>query len=247
MTSRARPQLAQGAAPDGGGDEAGLADREAYYGDPKHVKVPADASSPRCTRRPARADPRGPRLARAAAAGDPYGLAAVRNGAARTPSGPRGSAPPSTPPTCAWWTSRATASRPRPAIPAWTPRWCRAWLRGLAPRLAGLARAGHPSEVAPGKRPRLTPAPAMAFKAGKLFMPFGTPGGDVQQQAMLQVFLNVTAYGMRCSGPSRRPAGHALLPGFLLAASRRAGRARDRAPHARRDPRGPGRARPPGE
>jgi gamma-glutamyltranspeptidase/glutathione hydrolase len=27
-------------------------------------------------------------------------------------------------------------------------------------------------------------------------MPFGTPGGDVQQQAMLQVFLNVTAYGM---------------------------------------------------
>ena len=36
----------------------------------------------------------------------------------------------------------------------------------------------------------------MAFKKGKLFMPFGTPGGDVQQQAMLQVFLNVTAYGM---------------------------------------------------
>ena len=55
---------------------------------------------------------------------------------------------------------------------------------------------GHPSEVAPGKRPRLTPAPAMAFKDGRLFMPFGTPGGDVQQQAMLQVFLNITAYGM---------------------------------------------------
>jgi len=55
---------------------------------------------------------------------------------------------------------------------------------------------GHPSEVAPGKRPRLTPAPAMVFKDGRLFMPFGTPGGDVQQQAMLQVFLNITAYGM---------------------------------------------------
>src|SRR5262245_37309449 len=27
-------------------------------------------------------------------------------------------------------------------------------------------------------------------------MPFGTPGGDVQQQAMLQVFLNITAHGM---------------------------------------------------
>jgi gamma-glutamyltranspeptidase/glutathione hydrolase len=27
-------------------------------------------------------------------------------------------------------------------------------------------------------------------------MPFGTPGGDVQQQAMLQVFLNITVFGM---------------------------------------------------
>ena len=54
----------------------------------------------------------------------------------------------------------------------------------------------HKSVVAPGKRPRLTPAPAMAFRDGKVFMPFGTPGGDVQQQAMLQFFLNVTVFGM---------------------------------------------------
>ncbi|MGZ9006109.1 MAG: gamma-glutamyltransferase family protein, partial [Burkholderiales bacterium] len=54
----------------------------------------------------------------------------------------------------------------------------------------------HPSSVAPGKRPRLTPSPAMAFKRGKVFMPFGTPGGDVQPQAMLQVFLNVNVFGM---------------------------------------------------
>jgi gamma-glutamyltranspeptidase/glutathione hydrolase len=54
----------------------------------------------------------------------------------------------------------------------------------------------HPSVVAPGKRPRLTPAPALALQDGNLMMPFGTPGGDVQQQAMLQVFLNVTAFGM---------------------------------------------------
>jgi len=60
----------------------------------------------------------------------------------------------------------------------------------------GWLTPGHPSEVAPGKRPRLTPAPAMAFRGGRLFMPFGTPGGDVQQQAMLQVFLNITAFGM---------------------------------------------------
>jgi gamma-glutamyltranspeptidase/glutathione hydrolase len=54
----------------------------------------------------------------------------------------------------------------------------------------------HPSSVAPGKRPRLTPNPAMAFKNGKVYMPFGTPGGDVQCQAMLQVFLNINVFGM---------------------------------------------------
>ncbi|HSF05358.1 MAG TPA: gamma-glutamyltransferase [Methylomirabilota bacterium] len=54
----------------------------------------------------------------------------------------------------------------------------------------------HPGVVAPGKRPRLTPAPAMVFADGRLAMPFGTPGGDVQQQAMLQVFLNVAVFGM---------------------------------------------------
>jgi gamma-glutamyltranspeptidase/glutathione hydrolase len=54
----------------------------------------------------------------------------------------------------------------------------------------------HPCSVAPGKRPRLTPNPAMAFKNGRVYMPFGTPGGDVQCQAMLQVFLNINVFGM---------------------------------------------------
>ncbi len=56
--------------------------------------------------------------------------------------------------------------------------------------------ADHPSSIQPGKRPRLTPNPAMAFKDGKLFMPFGTPGGDMQPQSMLQTFLNVVVFGM---------------------------------------------------
>jgi len=55
---------------------------------------------------------------------------------------------------------------------------------------------GHASAVAPGKRPRLTPCPAMVFKNGKPYMPLGTPGGDVQCQSMLQVFLNVAVFGM---------------------------------------------------
>jgi gamma-glutamyltranspeptidase / glutathione hydrolase len=56
--------------------------------------------------------------------------------------------------------------------------------------------ADHPSSLHPGKRPRLTPNPAMAFKDGQLFMPFGTPGGDMQPQSMLQTFLNVVVFGM---------------------------------------------------
>lgn len=58
------------------------------------------------------------------------------------------------------------------------------------------ARPDHPSSVAPGKRPRLTPAPALAIRKGEWAMPFGTPGGDIQQQSMLQVFLNVALWGM---------------------------------------------------
>jgi gamma-glutamyltranspeptidase/glutathione hydrolase len=54
----------------------------------------------------------------------------------------------------------------------------------------------HPSVLAPGKRPRLTPSPALAVKPGAWAMPFGTPGGDVQSQAMLQVLLNVALFGM---------------------------------------------------
>ncbi len=54
----------------------------------------------------------------------------------------------------------------------------------------------HPAGVAPGKRPRLTPNPAMLVTDKGGVMPFGTPGGDVQTQAMLQVLLNIMHFGM---------------------------------------------------
>jgi gamma-glutamyltranspeptidase/glutathione hydrolase len=63
----------------------------------------------------------------------------------------------------------------------------------------------HPCSVAPGKRPRLTPSPALAFKNGKVLMPFGTPGGDVQPQSMLQVFLNVNVFGMDAQAAIEAP------------------------------------------
>ena len=70
---------------------------------------------------------------------------------------------------------------------------------GIIPSPRGSQNWGdpdHPSGVAPGKRPRLTPSPAIAMQPGKMKMPFGTPGGDVQTQAMLQVFLNIHLFGM---------------------------------------------------
>jgi gamma-glutamyltranspeptidase/glutathione hydrolase len=50
--------------------------------------------------------------------------------------------------------------------------------------------------MAPGKRPRLTPNPAIAVRDDGSRMPFGAPGGDGQVQAMLQVFLNAFHFGM---------------------------------------------------
>ena len=55
---------------------------------------------------------------------------------------------------------------------------------------------GHPSCLAPWKRPRLTPNPALALKNGQPAIAFGCPGGDSQVQGMLQVFLNMAVFGM---------------------------------------------------
>jgi gamma-glutamyltranspeptidase/glutathione hydrolase len=46
-----------------------------------------------------------------------------------------------------------------------------------------------PNHVAPRKRPRLTPNPGMVVGTD-FVMPYGTPGGDVQPQAMLQFLAN---------------------------------------------------------
>lgn len=63
----------------------------------------------------------------------------------------------------------------------------------------------HPAGVAPGKRPRLTPNPALLVTGDGGVMPFGTPGGDVQTQAMLQVLLNVVHFGMDLQGAIEAP------------------------------------------
>lgn len=56
--------------------------------------------------------------------------------------------------------------------------------------------ANHPSSLQPGKRPRMTPNPAIMLKDGKVAFTVASPGSDVQPQAMLQVLLNMLHFEM---------------------------------------------------
>ncbi|PYT27419.1 MAG: gamma-glutamyltranspeptidase [Acidobacteria bacterium] len=55
---------------------------------------------------------------------------------------------------------------------------------------------GHPNQLAPGKRPRVTLSPTIVLKDGKPFLALSTPGGDNQDQALLQVLLNIVEFNM---------------------------------------------------
>lgn len=54
----------------------------------------------------------------------------------------------------------------------------------------------HINVLAPGKRPRVTPHSVIVFKDGQFYLAFSTPGGDMQAQALVQVFLNMTVFEM---------------------------------------------------
>ena len=90
----------------------------------------------------------------------------------------------------------------------------------MAPVVAGLgfgmpARAqmfwlerGVPGALMPGKRPRTTLTPTIAFKAGKPYMAFGTPGGDCQDQWALQAFLRHVHFGLNLQEAIDAPTFH---------------------------------------
>jgi gamma-glutamyltranspeptidase/glutathione hydrolase len=56
---------------------------------------------------------------------------------------------------------------------------------------------GLASSLRPGSRPRTTLSPSLAFRDGAPYMAFGTPGGDQQDQWPLRVFLYHAEFGMR--------------------------------------------------
>jgi gamma-glutamyltranspeptidase/glutathione hydrolase len=70
---------------------------------------------------------------------------------------------------------------------------------GLSQRMQSfdLDRGMNPFNLPePGKRPRSTLSPGFAMRNGKPFLSFAVQGGDVQDQNLLQLFLNVVEFGM---------------------------------------------------
>jgi gamma-glutamyltranspeptidase / glutathione hydrolase len=79
-----------------------------------------------------------------------------------------------------------------------------------------LGPENHPNVVAPGKRPRTTLTPSVAFRDGKQRMTFGTMGGDQQDQWLLQFFLNREVFGMTIQEAIEAPKfSSEHFPGFF--------------------------------
>ena len=222
-------------------------DREAYYGDPRFVDVPMEALLSEAYSRQRRANDRSGRRNAGNAAGGP---------ADRGRKAGRGS---------------GAAGAPHRGLRAQHARYLLSLRRGQVGqrllghaerrqhriadhsrhrlrRVAAAARNRAPTRITrPRSRPanarRLTPNPALAVFADGSVMPFGTPGGDVQTQAMLQCLLNVALFGMDMQSAIEAPrfssysfpssfAPNDYQPGVLRmrAASRRRPARRWRAP-----------------
>ena len=174
-----------------------FADRERYYGDPRFADVPIEALLSTAysmdRRRMIRGDEAWPEM-------PPAGVAATLGAPQWPDRAPAASVEKPGPSldtsyVCAvdrhgnaFSATPSDISSDTPVIPG----------TGLCPSSRGSQSwtdPRHPSCVAPGKRPRLTPNPALAVGDGTL-IPFGSPGGDVQAQAMLQALLNIIVFAM---------------------------------------------------
>ena len=175
-----------------------FADREAFYGDPEFVDVPINgltskgyAAMRHQTIDMMNAFPEMP------AAGDPWPYQGDnRSGIPRSPAQKDGPLQPDTSYACtvdrwgnAFSITPSDGIYGAPIVPGLgmiaSARGSQSW---LDPK--------HASSLQPGKRPRLTPNPAMAFKNGQFWMAYGTPGGDTQCQSMVQSLLNMVEFGM---------------------------------------------------
>lgn len=177
-----------------------FADRDRYYGDPRFVKVPAAEllSKDYAALRRQLIDPA--RASLEQRPGDPIGRKPLAANDWTPLTGPT-SIPPAeraNDTTCVNVIDGAGNVFSATPSGAWLP----AFIAGdtgipISHRLQSfLLVPGHPNELQPGKRPRITLTPTIILKNGQPYAALSTPGGDTQEQALLQVFLNVVEFGM---------------------------------------------------
>ncbi len=212
-----------------------MADRDRYYGDPNFVKIPTTqllSKNYAALRRPL-IDERHASLAQQP--GDPLNMKAVLASAAQTIG--RASALPeierANDTTCVNVVDKDGNLFSATPSGAWLP----AVVAGDTGVLMGqrlqssLTDPNSPNVVAPGKRPRITLTPTLVLKGGEPFMVLSTPGGDNQDQALLQVLLNIVEFGMNPQEAVEAPRfdtqhyvssfdDHEFLPGSLNVESR---------------------------
>lgn len=86
---------------------------------------------------------------------------------------------------------------------------------------------GHPNELAPGKRPRVTLSPTLVVNPDNTVIALSTPGGDNQDQSLLQVLFYAILFRMNAEFAVEAPRfqtehlvssfdNHAMNPGSLL-------------------------------
>ncbi|HKO60283.1 MAG TPA: gamma-glutamyltransferase family protein [Pyrinomonadaceae bacterium] len=212
-----------------------LADRDRYYGDPKFVKVPAAELLSKNYANLRRPLIEKERASLAQQPGDPLNMKAVL---ATTPLiSERASQVPATErandTTCVNVIDKEGNLFSATPSGAWLP----AVVAGDTGVLMGqrlqsaLTDPNSPNVVAPGKRPRITLTPTLVVKDGQPYMVLSTPGGDNQDQALLQVLLNIIEFDMNPQEAVEAPRfdtqhyissfdDHEFLPGTLNIESR---------------------------
>lgn len=212
-----------------------LADRDRYYGDPNFVKIPATellSKQYAALRRPL-IDESHASLAQQP--GDPLNMRAVLASAVQTigRASTLSEIERANDTTCVNVVDRDGNLFSATPSGAWLP----AVVAGDTGVLMGqrlqsaLTDPRSPNVVAPGKRPRITLTPTIVLKGGEPFMVLSTPGGDNQDQALLQVFMNIIEFGMNPQEAVEAPRfdtqhyvssfdDHEFLPGSLNIESR---------------------------